>query len=137
MGLAVNQRFEIRKVSAAAERHLGRDGSDHFFDMCVVLYSGEVEGQRSRADQGAEVVWRWREKEALLVSRQNVRSRDEKHDCQPKQEAVDPDPADAAQGAPALWRVPLHFQDSKQVHGGVIHLQEQRPFAVIIRGGAQ
>lgn len=113
MWLTVNQRFEIRKVSAAAKLHLGRDGSDHFFDMCIVLYCGEVESQRSRADQGAEVVRRWSEKEALLVSRQNVRSRDKKHDRQPEQEAVDPDPADAAQRAPALRRFPFHFQDSK------------------------
>lgn len=113
MWLTVNQRFEIRKVSAAAKLHLGRDGSDHFFDMCIVLYRGEVESQRSRADQGAEVVRRWSEKEALLVSRQNVRSRDKKHDRQPEEEAVDPDPADAAQRAPALRRFPFHFQDSK------------------------
>lgn len=127
----------IRKVSAAAKLHLGRDGSDHFFDMCIVLYRGEVESPRSRADQGAEVVRRRSEEEALLVPRQNVRSRDKKHHCQPEQEAVDPDPADGSQGAPALRRFPFHFQDGKQVHGGVVHLQKQRPFAVIIRHGAQ
>lgn len=137
MWLTVDQRFQIRKVSAAAKLHLGRDGSDHFFDMGVVLCRGEVESQRSRAGQGAEVVRRWSEKEALLVSRQNVRSRDKKHDRQPEQKAVDPDPADAAQGAPALRRFPFHFQNGKQVHGGVIHLQKKRPFAVVIRHGAQ
>ena len=83
------------------------------------------------------MVRRRSEKEALLVSRQDVRSRDKKHDRQPEQEAVDPDPADTAQGAPALRRFSFHFQDSKQIQGGVIHLQKQRPFAVIIRRRAQ
>lgn len=135
--LAVNQRVQIGKVSPAAKLHPGQDGSDHFFDMCIVLDGGEVESQRSQADQAAEVVRRWGEKEPLLVPRQNVRSRNKEHDCQPEQEAVDSDPADAAQAAPALRRFPFHFQDGKQVHGGVVHLQKLGPFAVIIRHGAQ
>lgn len=137
MRLAVDQRFEIRKMTAAAKLHLGRDGPHHLLDVGVVLYGREVESQRPRADQGAEVVRRRGEEEALLVSRQNVRSRDKKHDSQPEQEAVDPDPAEAGQAAPALRGVPLHFQDGKQVHGGVVHLQEQGPFAVLVRRGAQ
>lgn len=137
MWLAVHQRFEVRKASAAAKLHLWCDGPDHVSDMSVVLYHGQIEGQRSRAHQDAEVVRRRGEEEALLVSCQNVRSRDKKHDGQSEQEAVEPDPAEAWQGAPALRRLPFHFQDRKQVHGGVIHLQKQGPFAVVIRHGAQ
>lgn len=136
MWLTVNKSLEIWELSTAAKLHLGCDGLDRQFDMCIVLYWGEVESKRSRADQSAEVVgWRG-EEEALLVSCQNVRSHDEEHDGQTEQEAIEADLAEAAQGAPAPWRLPFHLQDCKQVHGRVIHLQKQGPFAVVVHCGA-
>lgn len=137
MWLTVNQCLELWELSTAAKLHLGCDGFDHQFDMCVVLDWGEVEGKRSRADQAAEVVGRRGEEEALLVSCQNVRSHDEEHDGQAEQEAVEPDLAEAAQGVPAPWQLPFHLQDCKQVHGRVVHLQEQWPLAVVVHCGAQ
>lgn len=83
------------------------------------------------------MVGRRGEKEALLIPCQNVRSHDEEHDSQAEKEAVEPDLAEAAQGAPAPRQLPFHLQDCKQVHGRVVHLKEQRPLAVVIHCGAQ
>lgn len=136
MWLTVNQCLEIRKLSTAAKLHLGCDGLDHQFDMCIVLYWRKVERKRSWTDQSAKMVgWRC-EEEALFVSCENVRSHDEEHDGQAKQEAIEPDLTEAAQGAPAPRWLPFHLQDCKQVHGRVIHLQKQGPFAIVIHRGA-
>jgi len=137
MGFTGNQCFEVWELSTAAKLHFGCDGLHHQLDMCVVLDRGEVEGKRSRADQAAEVVGGRGEEETLLVTGQNVRSHDEEHDGQAEQEAVEPDLAEAAQRAPAPRRLPLHLQDCEQVHGRVVHLQEQRPLAVLVHCGAQ
>lgn len=137
MWFSVNQCFELRELSTAAKLHLGRDGLHHQFHMCVVPDRREVEGERSQADQAAEVVRRRGEQEALLVSRQDVRRHDEERDGQAEQEAVEPDLAEAGQRAPSPRQLPLHLQDGEQVHGRVVHLQEQRPPAVVVHRGAQ
>lgn len=137
MGLTVNQSLQIRELSTAAKLHLWCDGLDHQFDVCIVLYWRQVKNKGSRADQGAEVVG-WRsEEETLLVSCQNIWSHDEEHDGQTKQEAIESDLAEAAQGAPAPRRLPFHLQHCKQVHGCVIHLQKQGPLAVVVHRRAQ
>lgn len=137
MWLTVYKSLEIWKLSTAVELHLGRDGLDDQFDVCIVLNGGEVKSERSRADQGAEVVGRRGEQEALLVSCEDVGSHDEEHDGHPEQEAVEPDLAEAAQGAPTPRRLPFHLQDRKQVHGRVVHLQEQGSLPVVVHCGAQ
>lgn len=105
--------------------------------MCVILDRGQVEGKRSWADQAAEVVGRWGEEKAFLVSCQNVWGHDEKHDGQTEKETVEADFAKAAQSAPALRRFSLDLQDGEQIHGRVVHLKEQRPFAVVVHRRAQ
>lgn len=137
MWLTFTQRLKPWNLPAAAKLHLGCDWLDHQFDMRVILDGGEVEGKGSWTVQAADVVGRWGEEKAFLVSCQNVWSHDEEHDSQAKQETEQTEPAEAAQGAPALWHFPLHLQDRKEVHGRVVHLKEQRPLAVVFHRRAQ
>ena len=137
MWLPVHQRFELRDLSPAVELHLGRDALDHQFEVRVVLDRGHVELKRSRADRAAEVEGGRGEEEALLVPSQDVRGHDEERDGQAEHEAVQTDPAEAAQRAPAPRQLPLQLHDGEQVHRRVVHLQEQRPFAVVVHRRAQ